>query len=69
MSDAYSVLLGDIPNRNALGYGIRSLERRINLAQTLLDFFELAGHSTWNDMEPVKNRRGQTPAAVPKDVR
>ena len=59
MSDTYSVLFGDIHNHNALGYGIGSLERSIDVARTHLDFFAFTGHSSWHDMEPMEGNREQ----------
>ncbi|MCZ6591164.1 MAG: hypothetical protein O7B98_08505 [Alphaproteobacteria bacterium] len=59
MSDTYSVLFGDIHNHNALGYGIGSLERSIDIARTHLDFFAFTGHSSWHDMETMEGGREQ----------
>ena len=59
MADGYSVLFGDIHNHNALGYGIGSLERSIDIARTHLDFFAFTGHSSWHDMEPMEGGREQ----------
>jgi hypothetical protein len=59
MSDTFSVLFGDIHNHNALGYGIGSLERSIDIARTHLDFFAFTGHSSWHDMEPMEGDREQ----------
>jgi hypothetical protein len=54
-----SILFGDIHNHNALGYGIGSLERSIDVARTHLDFFAFTGHSSWHDMEPMEGGREQ----------
>ncbi len=59
MSDTYSILFGDIHNHNALGYGIGSLERSIDIARTHLDFFAFTGHSSWHDMEAMEGGREQ----------
>jgi len=53
------ILFGDIHNHNAYGYGIGSLERSIDIAQTHLDFFAFTGHSSWHDMEPMEGGREQ----------
>lgn len=57
MSSAYQILFGDIHNHNALGYGIGSLERSIDIARSHLDFFSFTGHSSWHDMEPMEGGR------------
>ena len=53
------ILFGDIHNHNAYGYGIGSLERSIDIAQTHLDFFAFTGHSSWHDMERMEGGREQ----------
>ena len=50
---------GDIHNHNALGYGLGSLERSIDIARTHLDFFAFTGHSSWHDIEPMEGGREQ----------
>lgn len=57
MTAPYSVLFGDIHNHNALGYGVGSLERTIDIARTHLDFFAFTGHSSWHDMAPMEGAR------------
>jgi len=57
VSSAYQILFGDIHNHNALGYGIGSLERSIDIARSHLDFFSFTGHSSWHDMEPMEGGR------------
>ncbi|MGI9379029.1 MAG: hypothetical protein ACR2OW_05200, partial [Methyloligellaceae bacterium] len=57
MSQSAEILFGDIHNHNALGYGIGSLERAIDIAQTHLDFFAFTGHSSWHDMVPMEGGR------------
>ena len=59
MSDSYVILFGDIHNHNALGYGIGSLERSIDIARTHLDFFAFTGHSSWHDMDAMEGGREQ----------
>ena len=44
-SNQFKILFGDIHNHDALGYGVGSLERSIDIAPTHLDFFAFAGHS------------------------
>ena len=44
-SNKLKILFGDIHNHDALGYGVGSLERSIDIAPTHLDFFAFAGHS------------------------
>ncbi len=56
-SSGRSLLFGDIHNHNALGYGLGSLERSIDIAQTHLDFFAFTGHSSWHDMVPMEGGR------------
>lgn len=53
------ILFGDIHNHNALGYGIGSLERSIDIARTHLDFFAFTGHSSWHDLVPMEGGREQ----------
>lgn len=57
VSNDRRILFGDIHNHNAYGYGIGSLERSIDIAQTHLDFFAFTGHSSWHDMEPMEGSR------------
>ena len=52
-----SLFFGDIHNHNALGYGLGSLERSIDIAKTHLDFFAFTGHSSWHDMVPMEGGR------------
>ena len=48
---------GDIHNHNALGYGLGSLERSIEIARSHLDFFAFTGHSSWHDMVAMEGGR------------
>lgn len=57
MSTQYRILFGDIHNHNALGYGIGSLERSIDIARHHLDFFAFTGHAVWHDLEPMEGGR------------
>lgn len=57
MTSEYRILYGDIHNHNALGYGVGSLERAIDIARHHLDFFSFTGHSHWHDMEPMEGGR------------
>jgi hypothetical protein len=57
MPGGYRILFGDIHNHNALGYGVGSLERSIDVARTHLDFFAFTGHSSWHDMVPMEGGR------------
>jgi hypothetical protein len=57
MATNTQILFGDIHNHNALGYGIGSLERSIDIARTHLDFFAFTGHSSWHDIEPMEGGR------------
>ncbi|MEJ2374448.1 MAG: hypothetical protein P8Y71_03185 [Pseudolabrys sp.] len=57
MRDNFVTLYGDIHNHNALGYGIGSLERAIDIARTHLDFFAFTGHASWHDLEPMEGGR------------
>jgi hypothetical protein len=59
MSDGYRILFGDIHNHNAMGYGIGSMERSIEIARGHLDFFAFTGHSSWHDMVPMEGGREQ----------
>jgi hypothetical protein len=59
MSNNTQILFGDIHNHNAYGYGIGSLARSIDIAQTHLDFFAFTGHSSWHDMEVMEGGREQ----------
>jgi len=57
MAGKQQLLYGDIHNHNALGYGVGSLERSIDIAQSHLDFFAFTGHSSWHDIEPMEGGR------------
>ncbi|MBO6782151.1 MAG: DUF3604 domain-containing protein [Alphaproteobacteria bacterium] len=57
MSPSYEILFGDIHNHNALGYGVGSLERSIDVARGHLDFFAFTGHASWHDMEEMEGGR------------
>ena len=57
MFDGFSILYGDIHNHNAMGYGVGSMERSIDIARTHLDFFAFTGHSSWHDMAPMEGGR------------
>ncbi len=57
MAKKHEIVFGDIHNHNALGYGVGSLERSIDIARTHLDFFAFTGHSRWHDMEPMEGGR------------
>lgn len=57
MSGDYQILFGDIHNHNALGYGVGSLERSIDVARGHLDFFAFTGHASWHDMEEMEGGR------------
>ncbi len=59
MAKDTQILYGDIHNHNALGYGVGSLERSIDVARTHLDFFAFTGHGRWHDMEPMQGGREQ----------
>ena len=48
---------GDIHNHNAMGYGLGSIERSIDIARSHLDFFAFTGHSSWHDMVPMEGGR------------
>ena len=48
---------GDIHNHNAMGYGLGSIERSIDVARSHLDFFAFTGHSSWHDMVPMEGGR------------
>ena len=63
MTDSTQIIFGDIHNHNAYGYGIGSLERSIDIAQSHLDFFAFTGHSSWHDMEEMEGGRRITPAS------
>ena len=54
-----NLYFGDIHNHNALGYGLGSLERSIDIARTHLDFFAFTGHSSWHDIQPMEGGREQ----------
>ena len=66
MTSQYQILYGDIHNHNAVGYGVGSLERAIDIARHHLDFFSFTGHSHWHDMEPMG---GPLAERVPSDGR
>jgi hypothetical protein len=48
---------GDIHNHNAMGYGLGSMARSIDIARSHLDFFAFTGHSSWHDMVPMEGGR------------
>ena len=52
-----NTFFGDIHNHNAMGYGLGSLERSIDIARSHLDFFAFTGHSSWHDMEAMEGGR------------
>ena len=52
-----NTFFGDIHNHNAMGYGLGSLERSIEIARSHLDFFAFTGHSSWHDMDPMEGGR------------
>ena len=52
-----SIFFGDIHNHNALGYGLGSLARSIDIARSHLDFFAFTGHSSWHDMVSMEGGR------------
>lgn len=53
----FTTFFGDIHNHNALGYGLGSLERSIDIARSHLDFFAFTGHSSWHDMAQMEGGR------------
>ena len=55
MSNDFKIAYGDIHNHNAHGYGIGSIERSVEVAQTHLDFFAFTGHSSWHDLGQIEN--------------
>lgn len=57
MAQEYRLLFGDIHNHNAMGYGIGSMARSIDVARTHLDFFAFTGQSSWHDMELMEGGR------------
>jgi hypothetical protein len=57
MSEEYRLLFGDIHNHNAMGYGVGSMARSIDIARTHLDFFAFTGQSSWHDMVPMEGGR------------
>lgn len=57
MESRHQILFGDIHNHNALGYGVGSLERSIDIARGHLDFFAFTGHASWHDMEAMEGGR------------
>lgn len=57
MAQEFQILFGDIHNHNACGYGVGSMERTIDIAQTHLDFFAFTGHSSWHDIVPMEGGR------------
>lgn len=46
----YRLLWGDLHNHNAVGYGVGTLGRSIEIARAHLDFFAFTGHASWHDM-------------------
>ena len=48
---------GDIHNHNAMGFGLGSMARSIDIARSHLDFFAFTGHSSWHDMVPMEGGR------------
>ena len=56
-TNPYTLFFGDLHNHNALGYGLGSLERSIDIARTHLDFFAFTGHSSWHDMPTMEGGR------------
>ena len=54
---ALNKFFGDIHNHNALGYGLGSLERSIEIARSHLDFFAFTGHSSWHDLVSMEGGR------------
>ena len=57
MNSPYFMLFGDIHNHNAMGYGVGTLERSIEVARGHLDFFAFTGHSSWHDMKAMEGGR------------
>ncbi len=57
--NGHTLFFGDIHNHNALGYGLGSLERSIEIARTHLDFFAFTGHSSWHDIPKMEAGREQ----------
>ncbi len=57
MTPDRALFFGDIHNHNALGYGLGSLERSIDIARSHLDFFAFTGHSSWHDMHEMEGGR------------
>ena len=57
MENNHQILFGDIHNHNAMGYGVGSLERTIDIARQHLDFFSFTGHAYWHDMVPMEGGR------------
>ncbi|MEC7489098.1 MAG: hypothetical protein VYA17_05865 [Pseudomonadota bacterium] len=55
MTDNLNIVYGDIHNHNAHGYGLGSIERSVEVAQTHLDFFAFTGHSSWHDLGAIEN--------------
>ena len=55
MSNNFKIVYGDIHNHNAHGYGVGSIERSVEVAQTHLDFFAFTGHSSWHDLGQIEN--------------
>lgn len=53
----WKLFWGDLHNHNAVGYGIGSLERSIELAQGHLDFFAFTGHASWHDIPKIRGNR------------
>jgi hypothetical protein len=53
----FKLFWGDLHNHNAVGYGVGSLERSIDLARGHLDFFAFTGHASWHDMPKMPGDR------------
>ena len=55
MSENLNLVFGDIHNHNAHGYGVGSIERSVEIAESHLDFFAFTGHSSWHDLGTFGN--------------
>ena len=53
----HKLFWGDLHNHNAVGYGIGSLQRSIDLARGHLDFFAFTGHASWHDIPKIRGNR------------
>ena len=53
----YRLYWGDLHNHNAVGYGVGTLQRSIDLAREHLDFFAFTGHASWHDMPKMPGDR------------